>query len=197
MPPVPALLWTRATRTMPGILLAAMALALGPLLGLFLDQAPILDSDRDLIAPWLALVATASTSMAVWGLQGLSFARRTQARPLLTDTLAATGMVLATLVLAAGSLILSGFHVHLSHIPMEALRMGSLAALLVTLWPGAPRLAPALVWIPAWLVPAAVPVAPLKVLSPFQTTPTVSLTATAGLLLLALASSPHALRDPR
>jgi len=191
------LLWTRSIRNLAGILLLLTCFGLGPLLGQLVGLAPILDANRDLATPWLALLATCATSLAVWGLQGLDFLRRVRPMAVLTDALAAASLIFALLVLATASAWSAGFPPDLIALPVEALRLGGLAALVVALLPDSPRLAPALVWLPAWALPAALPMAPLRALAPFGAQPLATLVTGLGLLLLAHACSPHALRSPR
>lgn len=194
---VPQLLWTRLLRSLPGILLISLALLLGPTLGTFLEHAPILDADRDLVTPWMALMATLATSTGVWGLQGLSAPRRVLPLPALWDSIACGSVVLVTLLLAGGTLSAFGFPVPWAAMPLEAVRMGALGAVLLALLPEAPRLAPALVWLPAWLLPSIIPFPVGRILAPFATPPLATLAAGLAVVLVALNTGPHALRDPR
>ncbi|MDF1797836.1 MAG: hypothetical protein P1V81_01560 [Planctomycetota bacterium] len=170
---------------------------LGPLLALFLDLGPIWGHDPELARPWLGLVALTAASLATWGLQGLAFARRTQPNPVLDSLLVGSILTLVALALAGASLEFTGGDAPWHLMAQESLRMGGLVALTCAVLPDGSRMAPALVWIPGWFLPALVPTAWAALLAPLATPLLPTLLVTAALLVLAQSTQPHALRSPR
>lgn len=187
----------RATKSLPGWLSLAFCLLLGPTLALFLDLGPIWGHDPGLVGPWLSLVALTAASLATWTLQGLAFARRTQPNQVLGDLMVGVIVTLAALMVAGASLEATGAHAPWNIMFLEALRMGGLVAVTCAILPDGSRMAPALVWIPGWFLPALVPTSWAAILAPLATPLVPTLLVTVALLMMAQATRPHALRSPR